>query len=106
MMDVLDLYNHRHNFQALHNCSISVVCDLFHVLLHLGLVRASEILFVPLLRFGLGAAFWLEIYRWEFYPTLTHNFYKCTHRVPLIYKSYRKIVVNFVYTSVTNGSCP
>lgn len=106
MTGALDLCNHRHNAMALRNCSISTVCDLFQVLLCPGLIHAPKILFTPFLHSSLGAVFWPTLYRWEFYPSSTHSFYKCAHHVPLTYKSYRETVANFAYTFVTSGNCP
>lgn len=105
MMDALDSYNHGHNVLDLRNCSISAIRDLFQVLLHLDLVHAPEIWFAPLLHFGQGAAFRPKLYRWGSYPSSFHSFYRCVHRVQLIYKNYRTTVANFVCTSVINGSC-
>jgi len=41
----LDLCNCGHSFLALRNCSKSTVCDLYQVLLLLGLIHTPEILF-------------------------------------------------------------
>lgn len=83
-MDSLGSYNHGHRVPTLRNCSISIVHDLFLVLLCLDLVHAPEIWFAPLLHSGLEAVFQPKVCRWEFYPSLAHSFYKFAHRVPLI----------------------
>jgi len=57
IMDVLESYNHRNNVQALRNYNISATHDLFQVILHLSLVCAPEIRFMPSLHSGQGSAF-------------------------------------------------
>ena len=106
MMSVSDSYNHKHNALALYNCSISVVHDLFQVLLHLGLVCTPRIWCAPFLHPSLGAAFQTEPYRQEFYPSLAHNFYMSAHHVLLIYRNYRTIVAMFMCTSAMDDSFP
>ena len=105
MMVALDSYNHGHNALALRNCNISVVCDLFLVLLRLGLVRTPEVLSASFLHSNQGPTFRPEPCKREFYPSSIHSSYKFAHHVPPTYKSCRITVTEFVYTSVTNGSC-
>jgi len=61
--NMLDSYNHGHNVLPPCNCNILAVCDLFEVLLHLGLVHTYEIQFVPLLCFGQGVVLRPELCR-------------------------------------------
>jgi len=63
MRVALDTYNSEHNFLALCNCNISVVHDLFLVLLHLGLICAPKISFAPFLCSSQGATFWPKLCR-------------------------------------------
>ena len=106
MMDALGSYNHGHNVLALRNCNISVVHNLFLVLLHLNLIHAPGIWFTPFLHSGQGATFQPEPCRQEFYPSSIHSSCKYAYHVIPTYKSCRIVVAVLVNTSIASDSYP
>lgn len=92
------------HFLVLHDCSRSIVLDLWQVFLCLDIVHVPRILSASSLHYVQGAVFLPKPYRQEFYPPSIHNSCNYAHHSLPAYKSCKTVVAVSIQSSIENDS--